>query len=301
VNPLWLSQVRGILRLELRKNLFSMRAMPLYLLASTPLLAAALFIMVSSFSGIPEDVRGPVGASTFFAYFFQFVLNFPVYFGCAWIFMNLFRGEVLDRSLHYYFLAPVRRDVLVAGKYVSALVSTAIVFIGTTATCFLSLYSFLGGWGNGGLAIGGQGVTQLVTYLFVVGLACLGYGAVFLAVGLFLRNPVVPALILFLWEGANPLLPGLQEGQHHVLPAVALPGSTGGGPAGVDRGAGLRMDRGAGPGGVHRADPGAVGYAHPTDGGRLRLRLSARRSPCVSRLSRPSPPVSRRCRCQTTS
>ena len=209
MNPLWLSQVRGILRLELRKNLFSMRAMPLYLLASTPLLAAALFIMVSSFSGIPEDVRGPVGASTFFAYFFQFVLNFPVYFGCAWIFMNLFRGEVLDRSLHYYFLAPVRRDVLVAGKYVSALVSTAIVFIGTTATCFLSLYSFLGGWGNGGLAIGGQGVTQLVTYLFVVGLACLGYGAVFLAVGLFLRNPVVPALILFLWEGANPLLPGL--------------------------------------------------------------------------------------------
>jgi ABC-type transport system involved in multi-copper enzyme maturation permease subunit len=209
MNPLWIAQIRGMLGLELRKNLLSMRAMPLYLLAATPLLATGLFIVVSSLAGTPDDTKGPVGASNFFAYFFQFVLNVPVFFGCAWIFMNLFRGEVLDRSLHYYFLSPVRRDVLVAGKYVSALVSTSLVLIAVTAICFIAQFSFLGGWGSGGIAVGAQGVGQLATYLVIVGLACLGYGAVFLMVGLLLRNPVVPALALWLWEAANPVLPGL--------------------------------------------------------------------------------------------
>ena len=42
--------------------------------------------------------------------------------------MNLFRGEVVDRSLHYYFLAPVRREVLVVGKYLSGLIATIALF-----------------------------------------------------------------------------------------------------------------------------------------------------------------------------
>ena len=38
-------------------------------------------------------------------------------------------------------------------------------------------------------------------------LACVGYGALFLALGLFLRNPVVPALLVWGWESLNQLLP----------------------------------------------------------------------------------------------
>jgi hypothetical protein len=45
-----------------------------------------------------------------------FILRTVVFFGCAWIFMNLFRGELVDRSLHYYFLSAVRREVLVAAS-----------------------------------------------------------------------------------------------------------------------------------------------------------------------------------------
>src|SRR6185437_16011450 len=40
-------------------------------------------------------------------------------------------------------------------------------------------------------------------------LACLGYGAVFLAVGLNFKNPIVPAVALLLWESVNPFLPAL--------------------------------------------------------------------------------------------
>ena len=43
----------------------------------------------------------------------------------------------------------------------------------------------------------------------VTALACLGYGAVFLLLGMFFRNPVIPAIVLFLWEGINPFLPSL--------------------------------------------------------------------------------------------
>jgi hypothetical protein len=34
-----------------------------------------------------------------------------------------------------------------------------------------------------------------------------GYGSVFLAVGLLFRNPIIPIAIVLLWEGINPFLP----------------------------------------------------------------------------------------------
>jgi ABC-type transport system involved in multi-copper enzyme maturation permease subunit len=203
------AQISGILRLELSKNLLSVRAMPIYLLAAMAPLVVVVFVLVSSVAGTPSEFQGPAGAPTFFAIIFQFILNVVIYFGCVWLFMNLFRGEVLDRSLHYYFLTPVRREVLVAGKYLSALVSAFLVFAVVTGFCFIVLYSFLDGWGGGGSAFGGPGLGHLIAYLSVVALACLGYGAVFLVVGLFLRNPIVPAFGFFLWEGINPFLPGL--------------------------------------------------------------------------------------------
>ena len=71
------------------------------------------------------------------------ILRTLVFFGCAWVFMNLFRGEVVDRSLHYYFLAPVRREVLVVGKYLSGLVATIVLFSITTVGSMLMLYFWL--------------------------------------------------------------------------------------------------------------------------------------------------------------
>jgi hypothetical protein len=38
-------------------------------------------------------------------------------------------------------------------------------------------------------------------------LGCIGYGSVFLAVGLYVRNPIVPAAVLLAWEGVNGILP----------------------------------------------------------------------------------------------
>ena len=53
------------------------------------------------------------------------------------------------------------------------------------------------------------GLTNLVAYLGTVVLACAGYGALFLLVGVLFRNPVLPAAAIWVWESINPLLPSL--------------------------------------------------------------------------------------------
>jgi ABC-type transport system involved in multi-copper enzyme maturation permease subunit len=149
---------------------------------------------------IPKD-------SLIFATVFQFFyLRLAIFFGCVGIFTNLFRGELLDKSLHFYLLAPIRREVLLVGKYLAGLIATVVIFTTSTALQLLAI-----GWHLTGPAmteyLRGPGWGQIGAYLGVTALACLGYGSVFLAAGLLFRNPIVPAAVVLLWESANPFLP----------------------------------------------------------------------------------------------
>ncbi len=40
------------------------------------------------------------------------------------------------------------------------------------------------------------GLSHLLWYCAAAALACLGYGSVFLAAGLLLRNPIIPAVVI---------------------------------------------------------------------------------------------------------
>jgi len=42
-------------------------------------------------------------------------------------------------------------------------------------------------------------------------LACVGYGSVFLAMGMFLRNPIIPAAGVLLWEAIASILPATMQ------------------------------------------------------------------------------------------
>jgi hypothetical protein len=55
----------------------------------------------------------------------------------------------------------------------------------------------------------GAGGKQALIYLGITTLAVVGYGAIFLIVGLFFRNPIIPALLIYGWEWLNFLLPPL--------------------------------------------------------------------------------------------
>src|SRR5207344_682982 len=72
-----------------------------------------------------------------FAGIFQyFYLRLAIFFGCLGIFMNLFRGEMLDKTLHFWFLAPARREVLLGGKYLAGLIAAVLIFTVGATLCF---------------------------------------------------------------------------------------------------------------------------------------------------------------------
>jgi ABC-type transport system involved in multi-copper enzyme maturation permease subunit len=138
---LWGRQILAILRLEVRKNFIGKRAVLIYLLALGPVLLMAAFAVVAKI----EAKGGVAEINMIFANIYEgFILRTVVFFGCAWIFMNLFRGEVVDKSLHFYFLAPVRREVLVVGKYVSGVLTTGILCFCTTALSLFFVYLAFG-------------------------------------------------------------------------------------------------------------------------------------------------------------
>lgn len=200
-------QTLAILRLEIKKNFLSRRAFLLYLLAALPLGLLSLFALFR----MPTDDAGNFSelSIVYAAIYGGLILRTLVFFGCAWVFMNLFRGETVDRSLHYYFLAPVRREVILIGKYLSGLIATIVLFGITTVGSMLILYFSLNPSESARFFFDGAGASQMLAYLGVTILACVGYGAVFLLVGLFFRNPIIPALLLYGWEWINFLLPPL--------------------------------------------------------------------------------------------
>jgi ABC-type transport system involved in multi-copper enzyme maturation permease subunit len=148
--------------------------------------------------------------SIMFAGIFQFFfLRLAVFFGCLGIFMNLFRGEVLDRSLHFYFLAPIRRDILMVGKFLAGLLATCTIFVTSQVlqTCAF-LWHFTARQQDVYL-YHNHGLEHAATYIGVTVLACVGYGAFFLVAGMVFRNPIAPAAIALIWEGINPFLPNI--------------------------------------------------------------------------------------------
>ena len=142
-----------------------------------------------------------------FAGIFQFFyLRLAIFFGCLGMFMYLFRGEMSNRTLHYWFLAPARREVLLVGKYAAGLIAAAVIFGGGALLAFAAMI-----WPHDAVEVqaywnaGGMG--HAFWYVTAAVLGCVGYGSVFLALGLYLRNPIVPAAVLLAWEGINGILP----------------------------------------------------------------------------------------------
>ncbi len=225
---LWLRQVAAIFRMEIEKNFLSRRSILIYLIAMLPLFPLTILAIVRPPGGPFSDFNE---VSVAYAVLYNgLILRTVVFFGSAWIFMNLFRGELVDRSLHYYFLSAVRREVLVVGKYVSGLATSIILFTATTVIAMLLMYFPHFYTQSVRFFTEGRGFRQLLTYAGITILACVGYGAFFLVVGLFVRNPIIPALVLYGWEWLNFLMPPLLKKVsviHYLNSLVPVPISEG--------------------------------------------------------------------------
>ena len=154
---MWTAQTASVVGIELKRNLWRRRTIWLYILTLAPVLLIAGHALHSPFvlhCNLDEDTR-------VFADIFQlFYLRLGIFFSCMGLFTWLFRGEVVQKSLHYYFLSPLRREVLVVGKFLAGLIITAVAFGISVLLSFALMYVH---FGQPGIAyvLHGPGVGQL--------------------------------------------------------------------------------------------------------------------------------------------
>ncbi|MCU0228356.1 MAG: hypothetical protein MUF01_12020 [Bryobacterales bacterium] len=205
---IYLQQLLLLVRMDLAYHFFTTRALWLYLLAAAPVAITAIYAFV-------QLAYGPKGSFSndilVYGNMMEFLyLRFLVFFGCLAVGTFLVRGEVLNRTLHYYFLLPIRREVFLVSRFLIGFLATTVVFsLSLTAAYFLTMahrgdafWSYF--WQ-------GQGLANLLDYLLMTALACAGYGAVFLLASLYVRNPLIPGAVVFVWEVVHVFLPAVLQ------------------------------------------------------------------------------------------
>ena len=203
---LWWLQARRLTQIELRRNLFSWKAGWIYFLAFIPTLIISIhaFFGEHDLSSIGDDTQVLAGIIQLY------YVRLGVFFGSLGIFSRLIRGEMIERSLHFYLLSPVRREVLLLSKFVAGSVTALLLFVTATLADFALMYLPYGAVGRDYL-FNGPGLGQLEAYVLIIALACLGYGAVFLLLSMIFKNPTPGALLFLGWEAINPVMPSLLQ------------------------------------------------------------------------------------------
>ncbi|HEV2134336.1 MAG TPA: hypothetical protein VGR47_08730 [Terracidiphilus sp.] len=221
---LWWLQMRRLVRIEVRRNLFSRKAVWIYFLAFVPtfIILIHLLFMSHPADALSDDSDVLAGVVQFY------YIRLGIFFGCLWIFSRLIRGEMIERSLHFYLLAPVRREILLLSKFAAGSISALLMFVSAIVADFALIYAAFGPAGED-YVFHGPGLNQLEAYLLIIVLGCLGYGAVFLLLSMIFRNPTPAALLVMGWEAINPVLPSyLQKISvasylRHLMP-ISVPG-----------------------------------------------------------------------------
>jgi len=221
---LWGLQARRMVRIEVRRNLFSWKASWIYFLAFIPTFIILVHLLFESHPAfaLTDDTNVLAGIIQFY------YIRLGIFFGCLGIFSRLIRGEMVERSLHFYLLSPVRREVLLLAKFVAGSISAIALFATAIIADFALMYAGFGAAGQD-YFFHGPGLGQLEGYLAVIVLGCLGYGAVFLLLSMVFRNPTPAAMLVMGWEAINPVMPSLLQKisvasyLRHLMP-ITVPG-----------------------------------------------------------------------------
>jgi ABC-type transport system involved in multi-copper enzyme maturation permease subunit len=188
------------MKMELKRYVLGRRWVGVYLLA----LAPVVLLTVGLIERGPRPSLGDL--SEIYAVFYQtFALRLSIFLSCAMVFSQLFRGEVLEKTLHFYLLAPVRREVLVLGKYLAGVVAMATIFGTSIILTHLLAHMHHPAWTQ--FFLEGDGFPNTLRYLAVTVMACVAYGGVFLAAGTLFKNPAGPAILVGGWEAFYFILP----------------------------------------------------------------------------------------------
>jgi ABC-type transport system involved in multi-copper enzyme maturation permease subunit len=191
------------------------------LLAVAPVCLVSLLLIVDPHPPTNSEI------TEIFAVMFQtFMLRLMILFGCALVFANLYRGDMVMRTMHFYLLTPVRRDVLVAGKYLAGVLITGILYGASVGISNILIHSANGPIVAEAHFMMGPGLNQLLTYVGIAVLGCAGYGSVFMLTGFLFKNPAIPAAFVLLWESVNVFLPAVLKKisvVHYLQSIVPVP------------------------------------------------------------------------------
>ncbi|MGB9463582.1 MAG: ABC transporter permease, partial [Candidatus Acidiferrum sp.] len=142
---LFASQISVLVRNEVRRNLFTRRRIWVYLLALIPVIIFIIHNILDKSSSDQSQLESDtlVLAGTLQLYYFRL----GIFFACMGIFTWLFRGEMVERTLHYQFLVPVRKEVLVVGKFLAGAIISILLFETSILACFYLTYARFGSAG----------------------------------------------------------------------------------------------------------------------------------------------------------
>ena len=202
-------QLWAVFSLEFRKTMLSRRILIPLLLALIPIVLMSIYSLVT----FPDTLERNLGGdSALYATIFRaFILRLLVFFACVAVFTRLVRGDLQEQVMHYYLLCPVRRDILLTGKYLAGVAAVAVCFMPSVTAPYLIYFHASDPGSLQQFVLLGAGKFHLLAYLGIILLACFGYGAVFLLFGMLFKNPIIPSGVVLGLEYINFLLPAVMK------------------------------------------------------------------------------------------
>jgi ABC-type transport system involved in multi-copper enzyme maturation permease subunit len=200
---LWASSLR-VFDLSLGEMLWSRRTVFLALIVGGPVVIALVLRIVDLMHVPAMKVNGiRMGGSSIFGLllwglFLRFIVPIlGIFYGTS-----LIADEVEDKTITYLFTRPIPRSAVLLGKFLAYLASTVLIVL----PAVMVIYFLVVPIGGGGIA---AAFPDLLRNLLLLALGLCVYGALFAAVGAWIKRPVLFGLFFaFGWENFALLLPG---------------------------------------------------------------------------------------------
>ena len=193
-----------IFDLSLGEMLWSRRTVFLALVVGGPVLIAVIMRTLDLLGLLRVQdgnirVTGPMIFALMVSYMFlRFITPIlGIFYGTS-----LIADEVEDKTITYLFTRPIPRSAVLIGKYLAYLAATTLIILPSVMLVFFLVVPI----GGGSVA---SAFPTLLRDLALLALGLSVYGAVFAAVGAWLKRPVLFGLFFaFGWENFAMLMPG---------------------------------------------------------------------------------------------
>ena len=192
---------------SLGEMLWSRRTVFLALVVGGPVLIAIILRIVDALNVPAMRVNGVrLGGPSIFGLMLWFLfLRFIVPVLGIFYGTSLMADEVEDKTITYLFTRPIPRSAVLIGKYLAYLASTVLIVLPSVMLVYFLVVPI----GGGAIAATFPTLVRDLA-LLAVGLAV--YGALFAAVGAWIKRPVLVGLFFaFGWENFALALPGYMK------------------------------------------------------------------------------------------